>query len=112
MPEAHNVEIASRLADEPELTISACRTPARRASARWKRCVSGPEVSQKSRLERTSSTTSSGPNTLPDTGTTGFAGSNSAGPVALGGVGGNELEDLLRSGLHLRPRWSAGASDP
>ena len=75
MPAEHNVETASRLADEPEFTISACLTPARRASARSKRCVSGPEVSQKSRLERTSSTTSSGPNTLPDTGTDGRVGS-------------------------------------
>ena len=73
---------ASRFAEDPELTSSAWRWPVRRARSRSKTRASGPAVSQKSRLVRTSSTTSSGPNTRPEAGTRGLSVVEGAGGVS------------------------------
>src|SRR5690348_5316470 len=72
-------ETASRFAEEPELTSIAWRWPVTFARRFSNSAASGPAVSQKSRLVRTSSTTSSGPKTRPETGTDGSAGSNTRG---------------------------------
>ncbi len=70
---------ASRFAEEPEFTSRAWRWPVVSRRRRSNASVSGPAVSQKSRLVRTRSTTSSSPNTRPAQETRGAAGSKGAG---------------------------------
>src|SRR5262249_27878838 len=60
---------ASRLADEPELQVMAKRKPRKLRKRSSKAVVKRPVVSQKSSEASTRLRTSSGPYTLPDTGT-------------------------------------------
>src|SRR3546814_5878883 len=65
---------ATRLADEPELTVRTCLTPRNRPS-RFSNCVlKRPAVSQKSSELSTRLRTSDGPKTRPETGTGELAG--------------------------------------
>src|ERR1700690_2238580 len=69
--------MASRLADEPELTSEALRTPTKRASLRWKSSAKRPVVNQLSRAESTTELMSAASITLPETGTDDRPGLNS-----------------------------------
>src|SRR6267154_6644512 len=60
---------ATRFADDPEFTSEADRTPTNRASLRSNSLAKRPVVNQPSSAESTTEQTSSGPITLPDTGT-------------------------------------------
>src|SRR6202140_1070629 len=60
---------ATRLAEEPELTSDAERTPTNRARFRSKVSANRPVVNQASRAESTTALTSDPSITLPDTGT-------------------------------------------
>src|SRR5664279_2141483 len=60
---------ATRLADEPELTSDALRTPTKRASLRSKSSAKRPVVNHASKAESTTALTSEPSMTLPDTGT-------------------------------------------
>src|SRR5260370_36782027 len=60
---------ATRLAEEPDLTREADRHPTNRASLRSKSLAKRPVVNQPSSAASTTEQTSSGPITLPDTGT-------------------------------------------
>src|SRR3981081_707981 len=60
---------ATRLVAEPDLTGEGDRTPTNRASLRSNSLAKRPVVNQPSRAESTTEQTSSGPMTLPDTGT-------------------------------------------
>src|ERR1700712_4087579 len=60
---------ATRLAEEPEFTREVDRTPTNRASLRSNSLAKRPVVNQPSSAESTTEQTSSGPITLPDTGT-------------------------------------------
>src|ERR1039457_6555091 len=60
---------ATRLAEEPELTSDAERTPTNRARFRSKVSANRPVVNQPSRAESTTAPTSDPSITLPDTGT-------------------------------------------
>src|SRR5205814_1510909 len=60
---------ATRFADDPEFTSDADSTPTNRASLRSNSLAKRPVVNQPSRAESTTEQTSSGPMTLPDTGT-------------------------------------------
>src|ERR1035438_3543456 len=69
---------ARRLAEEPELTSEAQRTPTKRASLRSKSSAKRPVVNQQSRAESTTELKSPPSMTLPDTGTGDCPGVNSA----------------------------------
>src|SRR5947207_430688 len=60
---------ARRLAEEPELTSEAQRTPRNRASLRSKSSAKRPVVNQASRAESTTALTSAPLITFPETGT-------------------------------------------
>ena len=64
------MENATRLADEPELTVMRCFTPMNAASRFSKASLKRPVVSQPSRLASTMFFSSGAPMTLPDGGTT------------------------------------------
>ena len=64
-----SADSASRLADEPLLHSSACRSPTKRDSPFSRSRAKRPVVSQKSSADSTSDTISSASNTRPDTGT-------------------------------------------
>src|SRR6201996_3138423 len=64
-----SVENATRLADEPELTVIRCLTPRNFARRSSNIALKRPVVSQPSRLASTISCSSLAPITLPDTGT-------------------------------------------
>src|SRR5260370_31642073 len=68
---------ATRLADDPEFTSEADRTPTNRASLRSNSLAKRPVVNQQSRAESTTEQTSSGPITLPNTDTLEVPGTNS-----------------------------------
>ena len=59
------VEIAIKLALEPELTRRQCLTPRKLESSDWKDAPSVPRVSQKSSVELTAASTSSSAKTRP-----------------------------------------------
>jgi len=63
-----SAENATRLAEEPEFTVSAWRTPTRPASSASNRLLNRPAVSQNSSAASTSERTSVSSNTRPDTG--------------------------------------------
>src|SRR5580692_3351993 len=69
---------ASRLADDPELTSDAQRTPTKRASFRSNSSAKRPVVNQQSSAESTTELRSPPSITLPDTGTGDSPGLNSA----------------------------------
>ena len=79
-----NAVMASRLADDPEFTINACRIPTLLASALSNSFVSIPDVSQKSKEAFTAASISSSPKTFPVTGIGDSPGTN-------GGVGCRSL---------------------
>src|SRR6185312_16157382 len=60
---------AMRLADDPELTNEALRTPTKRANLRSKSLAKRPVVNQQSRAESTTEMRSPASMTLPDIGT-------------------------------------------
>ena len=70
---------ASRLAEEPELTSDAQRTPTKRASLRSNSSAKRPVVNQQSRAESTTELRSPPSITLPETGTGDSPGMNSVG---------------------------------
>src|ERR1700738_1545085 len=72
---------ATRLADEPELTRDALRTPTKRASLRSKSSANRPVVNHASSAESTTALTSSPLITFPETGTGDSPGLNSAGEL-------------------------------
>src|ERR1017187_10845050 len=61
--------IATRLADDPEFTREAERTPTKRASLRSKSSANRPVVNQQSKAESTTALRSPASMTLPETGT-------------------------------------------
>ena len=63
-----NEESARRFAEDPELTIKACRIPTVLAKKDSNFSVCGPAVNQKSKLAPTALINSCSPNTLPVTG--------------------------------------------
>src|SRR5579863_1809774 len=70
---------AKRLAEEPELTSDAERTPTKRARFRSNVSANRPVVNQPSRAESTTALISAASITLPDTGTGETPGINSHG---------------------------------
>ena len=68
--------IASRLADEPEFTSTASRTPTNLANSRSNCSAKRPVVSQKSSEESTSSSSSCSSKTRPEMGTGDDPGTN------------------------------------
>ena len=70
---------ATRLAEEPELTNVAERTPIKRARLRWKLSAKRPVVNQPSRTESTTEAISEPSITLPETRTGVTPGINSPG---------------------------------
>src|SRR5215469_18860027 len=73
---------ASRLADDPELTSAAHRTPTNLASLRSKSSAKRPVVNQASSADSTTALTSAASITLPDTGTGVIPGLKSVGGKA------------------------------
>ena len=72
-------ENATRLADEPELTVIRCLTPRYLAKRSSKAVLKRPVVSQPSSEASTMSCSSLAPMTLPETGTTDSPGINGLG---------------------------------
>ncbi|VEB45154.1 Uncharacterised protein [Chromobacterium violaceum] len=69
---------ATRLADEPELTVSTCGRPMNSPSRLSKDALKRPVVNQASSAASTMFATSAAPTTLPDGGTAVWPGMNSA----------------------------------
>jgi hypothetical protein len=74
---------ATRLADEPELTVIRCLTPMKAASFFSNSALKRPVVSQPSRLASTMFLSSWAPMTLPEGGTTEAPGRNGCGAKAM-----------------------------